>query len=91
MENSKGDNWDKAYNKLQIEAIEADKQYTRDITDAAICGRLSILVQADKALEAGVSLEQFIVATYHTVAQEMVSGKIDTNSFELPTSLDDKI
>lgn len=90
MEN-KDDKWDQAYDKLQIEALEADKQYTRDLTDAAICGRLSILVQADKALESGISLEQFIVATYHTVAQELSSGMIDHNSFELPTSLDDKI
>jgi hypothetical protein len=79
--------WDAQFKALSHEADEEAR--SRDITDACIAGRLSLMVEAQKALKEGANLEQFIVVYMNIVARETLEGKVDAGTFTIPQTVAD--
>lgn len=79
--------WDKEFFKLVKE--EEKEELDQAVTSAVIAGRLSIVVQAEKARQMGLSLKEFIECMGYIVNEEVKGGKVDGSTFEIPTGLVD--
>jgi hypothetical protein len=79
--------WDREYAKILEEAEDEDRKQL--ITSAAIAGRLSLILEAERAFSEGLEFEQFIQIMQYIISQEVITGTVDASTFKISENLTD--